>query len=310
MEMAKIEPKRVFRELFPSDDLGGFKELSAHFMGKHDLAKQFIQPGEPWRFVVDTNQIIRQLLWATSTRRQADARTDLAEVVDSGLIRVYAPEQLREEVESKIPILSAEKGISEDSLRREWLAIQDKLIFEQVAGRKHKRGVRDPKDWPFVKLARNVRALGILTHDLDIPAMGAKLIPTKTLTKMRDYARATTVAVGSLVTVIFWAIIIGTLLAPIWFALRWVCKKLGPIGVFLVIVTVGLFIYFNDRLRGWLWGKMKALGGSVREGWTAVKPEVIATLDELAIQRSESRRLRAELEEELDLAPPRSLQAP
>lgn len=308
--MKKVEPKQVFRELFPSDDLGGFIYLSAHFMGKYDLAKQFIQPGEPWRFVVDSNQIIRQLLWATSTRRQTDARTDLAEVIDSGLIRVYAPEQLSEEVESKIPILAVEKDIPEDSLRQEWLAIRSKLTFESVAGRKHKRGVRDPKDWPFVKLARRVGAIGILTHDLDIPAMGAKLIPTKTLTKMRDYARATTVAVGSLVTLFFWAIIIGTLLAPIWFALRWIFKKLGPVGIFLLVVTVGLFIYFNDRIRAWLWGKMKAAGVAAREGWMQAKPQVIATIEELAFQRSESRRLRSEIEGELELTPPHPVQAP
>lgn len=291
----------TLQKLFRSDDFLGVKELSAQFMGKHDPARKFIHVKEPLPVVVDSSQIIHQILWAAKKRRQADARTDLAEVVDSGLIKAYVPEQLRDEVETKIPVLAVEKKIPEEALRLEWVTIQKSLTFVPIAGRKHKRGVRDVKDWPFVKLAKRIDAIGILTHDLDIPAMGATLIPTKTLRKMRDYTRATSVAVGTFVALIIWGILICTLLAPLWDGLVWVCKKVGWVWIVLAVIVLGLIIYFNDRLRNWLTDKFRRAGASIGDGWNSAKPHVNAILDDFAVNRMESRRLWPEIEEELGL---------
>lgn len=297
----------TLQRLFRSDDLFGYRQLCLRFTGRQDLGKKLARVPDPITVVVDTSQVVHQILWAVRRKRQPEARTDLAEVVDSRLIRAYAPEQLREEIEAKIPLLAADKILPEDALWREWRELEKSLVFERVRNYPVPKNTRDPKDLPFVRLAKRLRAVGILTHDRDIPAMGGRTIKTKTLTKLRDYARAKSAAVGSLVSMVFWGFLVLTLIRPLVTFLakgiKCLFERLGWPGIIALLVICGVILYASKGLREWIKSKWRLLTQFGREGWDRIQPHVIAVVDDYAQEELRARSLWKEISGELRLPP-------
>ena len=220
------------------------KLLNLSFGRKHAALCANIIPSA-LTVVVDSNQVIREIFWRAGTRRNPDARTDFSELLDAGMIQVYAPKKLCEEVESKIPKLAAKNGIPEDKLWREWENIRARLTIKSVHARRQSRGIRDKNDLPFVDLAAKLEA-GILTHDKDIPAMGGKLFPMETLKTLRDYTRAKSAQLGSLVmlTVVFMLFALALNVA-----FRCAVKnKFAFYAVLFVVVAFAWYLY-SDEIR-------------------------------------------------------------
>jgi len=174
---------------FPSDNLRPVYELCAKYPSLSELLG--LRP--QIRFVIDTNIVLDELLFVTTKRRKAFARTALREVLDSGVAVTIAPTKMHEEVNRHIPRLARERSVPEERFRQAWVELQAQIEFRDVRDVKEGlpgRNVRDPDDLPFVILYLSSGVDAVLTRDLDIPAMGAKALGPEALVPVRDYARA------------------------------------------------------------------------------------------------------------------------
>lgn len=189
--------------------------------------------------VVDTNRVLSDLLWITKVRKNPEARPDLIEVADSTVGILYAPKALRSEVKKYIPWLAKEKGVSISALLAAWTDYQKRITFRPNGPLKKAVSVRDPKDLPFINVANSVQAVGIISADHDIPAMGGRVISLGTIRKLRDYARA---KVFEVQTLMFRAFLVIFLVACL-YAIGKFLKKLGWFWVGVVLIVFALVLW-------------------------------------------------------------------
>ena len=170
---------------------------------------------KPFEFVTDSNAAIREVLFTSKYRRNESARTDLRESVESGVVRIIAPIELRIEMDRHIPNLALEKGIAEAKLRQEWQELQTYIEFREVVECElPSLMVADPEDLPFVSLYLRSNADAVLTYDKHISMMGAQAVKPDAIRFARDYARSkapeVTLRVGG---VLIGGVAIGSLIA-------------------------------------------------------------------------------------------------
>jgi predicted nucleic acid-binding protein len=141
--------------------------------------------------VLDTNAVFQELIFVTTSRRNATARSALREVLDSGVVVTIAPTKMHDEVKRHIPRLAQLRRVSEDKLRMAWIELQAKIEFREVAESAISGSrVADPYDLPFVRLYWTSGADAVLTSDKDISLMGAKTVRPEAMVQVRDYARS------------------------------------------------------------------------------------------------------------------------
>lgn len=161
-----------------------FKSMNVVFAG----AMQF-------RLVVDTNVVLRDIMWLVAKRTNKTAKTQLVETLDAETIDVYAPPALFEEVEEKIPLLATEKGLDVDLMHLEWGVYKMKLKLAEPDGEKVrvlKNGI-DPDDAEFIALAQTIAAHGVISNDKHIGLMGGNKISITCIAHLRDYSRSTAI---------------------------------------------------------------------------------------------------------------------
>ncbi|WP_426336998.1 hypothetical protein ACN9MY_06225 [Pseudoduganella sp. R-31] len=145
--------------------------------------------------VIDTNAVIKELLWLTQKRRNPGARSGLMETVESETIKLYGPPQLFDEVQRKIPIVAADRNADESQMFAHWdhfkkriaLAMPDPTLTAHL-----KNGI-DPDDAEFVALQKTIGATGVLSNDAHIPLMGGTPITIDCVFLLRDYSRSTAI---------------------------------------------------------------------------------------------------------------------
>src|SRR6185437_14616280 len=79
---------------FRSDQLAEIRKLLHQING----LKELIGPLAEFRFVVDTNILLNQVLWPLKGRRNPDARTHLEEAMAAGTVKLYATPEVIAEV--------------------------------------------------------------------------------------------------------------------------------------------------------------------------------------------------------------------
>jgi predicted nucleic acid-binding protein len=149
-----------------------------------------------FHIVIDANILIRQVVWA-SKRKNPAAITHLHECIQAGTIIVYATTRVVSEVEEHLPLIAAKKGADIETYRTEWLRLKPLLLIndpDEALVAKYGEG-RDPDDAPTIALAEALKAIGILTDDNDISAMGGTIIPESFIAAARDYSRQATLNV-------------------------------------------------------------------------------------------------------------------
>jgi predicted nucleic acid-binding protein len=141
--------------------------------------------------VIDTNIVIKELLWLTRSRRNPNAKSELVEAAEADTIKLFGPPALFEEVPKKIPVVAADLAVDADIMFEHWmefkkyvqLAIPDQTFIDELQS-----GV-DPDDAPFVALEKTIDAAGILSRDSHIAKMGGSTVPLKCIFYLRDYSR-------------------------------------------------------------------------------------------------------------------------
>jgi hypothetical protein len=146
--------------------------------------------------VVDANIVNGELRWRLGSRVKPGARSSLEESLDSGLLVLVAPNQLKAEIAEHLPDIAADAGVTLAEAEEQWRQFQPKLRFYEplVDGRKTNR-VTDPNDLPYKRTSEEL-GLPIYTRDSHLSAMGASVIWTCIDTALRDHARSRSVTLG------------------------------------------------------------------------------------------------------------------
>jgi predicted nucleic acid-binding protein len=179
-------PTKIFDNI-RSDSLAHLRTSIEHFQRLNldlGLVAQF-------SLVIDTNIVIKELLWLSRSRRDPNAKSGLVEVVDANTVKLFGPPALFEEVLEKIPVVSAELAVDAQVMFEHWyefkkfiqLEVPDPSLTQELQS-----GI-DPDDAPFVALQRTIDAAGILSKDPHITAMGGHRVSLDCIFYLRDYSR-------------------------------------------------------------------------------------------------------------------------
>ncbi|MGJ8562825.1 MAG: hypothetical protein ACSHXY_04665 [Alphaproteobacteria bacterium] len=141
-----------------------------------------------YKLVIDANFIWNEVSYHLSVGEKPSTLTELSR---SGLCEFHAPTWLLEELESSVlPKLAKHHCISSRVLR----AIFDEFIRPQI---QFHLGYRPPKeiaygdnkDVPYVELAEDMGALGVISEDTDIERLLMRKIDRKEVLKFIELAR-------------------------------------------------------------------------------------------------------------------------
>lgn len=136
--------------------------------------------------IIDANIIIRDILWLARKRKNAEARTELLEVLFAETILPFAPTFLEEEIKKNLPEVALEHNLSINVLETHWETYKKRITFVDMGGADC--SYEDPKDAPYLKLQAELGYL-ILSKDTDIPRMGGRVAGTAVIARLRTYSR-------------------------------------------------------------------------------------------------------------------------
>jgi len=229
--------------------------------------------------VVDANTVRRELGFRLR-RRKEDARTDLDDVLASGIATVFAPPFLVQEVEKHLDGWAAKMKVPASRLRAEWISYKGSLTFcldAPVQTEPARRlAQRDAKDLPYVYLQTNLSAEAILTLDKDIKETGSPTADAAVVVDLRDYARDQSVVV---------TITTGSVAG-----ISLLVKALLALGRVLVRSVLGIILSLAAGTALWIlhrWEKAKAGSSAFGRAWATFKDFVRKLLR--TIMRSHSR---------------------
>ncbi|MFM0328962.1 PIN domain-containing protein [Paraburkholderia strydomiana] len=166
--------------------------------------RKFYADGAPLAFltslfqvnlILDANVVIKELIWATTKRKNPHGRSELLEVLEVETVIAWAPTFLEAEVEKYIPLV-VEKGASQEEVTAHWQRLRALITLVDVGGAAEDGAeIRDPKDVPYIRLQEKINAT-IVTDDKDISAMGGTVVPRiAVMASLRAYSRAAAVQV-------------------------------------------------------------------------------------------------------------------
>ena len=163
------------------------------FVEKSAEAASFLRISR-FRLVIDANPVVRDLYWIHKTRRDLGARSDLRELLASGLVIPYAPPDLDRDVRDQFPRLCADHGIPVDGLEQSWRDYKSiiKIVSPRDARAKSLRplAAKDYEDLPYAQLALQIGAAGIVTSDRHFQGTGIVICAPDTIKVLRTHARA------------------------------------------------------------------------------------------------------------------------
>lgn len=146
-------------------------------------------------YVLDASAVQRELRWRLHGRTNATARSDLHELIDSGVVSGFAPAFLREEIEKYLPLIASQTDVSLEAARAEWQRVQDLIRFYNPVGNGAEFALVDPKDSPYAVTAKELDADFVRTADMHFDQMGLTVAGPEVDRTLRDYARSTSVLV-------------------------------------------------------------------------------------------------------------------
>lgn len=237
-----------------------------------------IEGAASFSIVLDTNVVIGDLLWLAVKRRNPEAKTELMEIVAAGTVVVYVPPRLLREVEEKIPLIAAEKGLDAAKLFAEWESYRTQLVVKDPGEEcinAYAKGV-DPDDADFVALERAMSASGVFSKDKHIAMMGGNQLSVDTIASLRGYSRATaielTIKVNGLVMTVIGAAAIRSLFAGCQALIESLSR--APEWVKVALFIGGAFAVLHPGTREYLTRQFRVAFDGIR----GVSPHVIEEL--------------------------------
>jgi predicted nucleic acid-binding protein len=186
-----VRPERILNAR--SDDLARVQEHVA----RHPEIRPFAVRFEHLPLVIDTNRALQDVAWLAK-RKNPDARTSLQELCASGFVSLYAPDQLREEVERRLTCIAENVKVPRDRVEEAWasyVTLINVIPTEHLDIAEADSQTRDPSDLPFLAAQQAVGAHGMLSKDKDLPAMGALVVKHEVLRIAVEFARSKSMVV-------------------------------------------------------------------------------------------------------------------
>jgi hypothetical protein len=204
--------------------------------------------------IVDTNVILGLIHWHARKQKDPEARPATLELLDGGLLTLYAPSHLWNEVAEKLPEKAVEWGTSAEELRQRWEIYSPRVRCLELRGQfdPPPNAGRDPDDHAYLHLQQQHPDLPILTRDNDIAGMDGQALRPEVLLDLRDYARhravEVTLVVGGVLCMNLGCLAfkaIGEVLAKIWRAIPEPIKW----TLFGLAIAGGIYLLFNPDAR-------------------------------------------------------------
>lgn len=238
-EIFSVRSERLKELRIVVESIGGFKSL--------------LGTTAAFSLVIDTNVVLGDILWLVVERKCPAAKTQLMETIDAGTLDVYVPPKLLEEVEEKIPLIAAEKGLNVELMYAEWKVYKTRLKIAYPDDEKVKllqNGV-DPDDADFVALAQTIMASGIFSKDKHIEMMGGNRVSIECVTHLRDYSRATSVEMNIKINGVVFSYVSIAVIKSLIEGSKILIKQVAsaPGWVKVVMVMALAYIALNPRAR-------------------------------------------------------------
>jgi hypothetical protein len=146
------------------------------------------------RLVVDANRVRGELYWRLRKRLDPSHRTALHEAIVAGVVVPYTPYFLNHEIEKHYEDIARQTRTSVSDVQREWKEIKKHLAFyAPKSGPLAGEVYADVNDFPYLAAWRELDVRAIYTTDPHLEKMGAPIISVLIDTRLRDYARKSTV---------------------------------------------------------------------------------------------------------------------
>lgn len=259
-------PEQPIKSVLNSANLATLREVIATTRVLREAIGNAIQV----RVVLDTNVILRDLIYLSKRRGKVGVRTSIQELIVSQTLIPYAPSVAIHEVERNLPSIAGKRHVAVEVMQEVWVEYRKSLHFCDVKREvsEDERDARDPTDLPFIQLAKKIGAGGIATNDKDIPAMGGNSIHFDCIIQLRDYARAKqlelTIQFGGMVLMVAGV----TALIALVRVFQNIIRSIGqlPTAVKLVLVGAVVFVIAHPKSREAVAGRLKALGSGMKNG--------------------------------------------
>jgi hypothetical protein len=252
---------------FRSDDLAALRPILAEF--QHQF---FFYDLPPRLYLVpDANCILKDLDFLCR-RRLNPVRSALEEVVDAGLVRLFAPLELEEEVQRHIPTVAANGKADPAAYFAEWDRFKKKIRFF------HARDIApveiaDPNDACYLRASRIIAADAVVSDDRVVLDSTTSIKPPVIHHELRQVSRDEAVKWGVSVQGALITILTGHALE----ALATSIYRKPKIGIPIAAV-LGLLGFLYDRKAVKKTGTsfIRELFGSAGRGILAIAEDVEA----------------------------------
>ena len=223
------------------------------------------------RLVVDANRVRGELYWRLKKRRNVANRSALHEVIDAGVVILFAPEHVKWEIEKHYEDIARQTRTTIVEVKDEWAKFQHCLRFYAPKTQPSpEQFYADVDDFPYLATWMELDAQAIYTTDPHLSAMGAPVVSVLIDTHLRDYARASTVQVavgiGSSVSVVAGLEFLQAAYRLLVVLLKAI-RRLSPAAQTLLATGFAIFLAHPKGRK------------ILKDGWnTVVRSEVLLTL--------------------------------
>ncbi|BDW94342.1 hypothetical protein MACH10_00270 [Thalassospira tepidiphila] len=242
--------------------------------------------------MLDANIAIRDLLY-NKYRKPHLKQTTLEEVVKSGVVRLYAPSWLEAEMlSSTIQQVSQKYEIPQETLFSSWESYKAIIIFDARFDypKEVNSSCLDPKDAPYVQLQNAISALGILSNDRDIDALGGTRLDRELVMTIRAYARSASYSVSIKVGGVIISNISLSILRDVMLFFRDMVARMPNWMKLLLLVGV-FFVLAHPESRARLSAVIKSIGQGIGDVW----PDIQQFLTYASERVAEEQKALAEL---------------
>lgn len=211
-------------------------------------------------------------------------QTALQEIVKSGVVRLCAPSWLETEMlSSTIPQVSQKYKIPQETLFSSWETYKSIIIFDARFNQPQEvnSSCLDPKDAPYVQLQNAIFALGILSKDRDIDALGGTRLDRELVMTIRAYARSASYSVSIKVGAVVISNISLSVLGDVMLFFRDIVARMPDWMKLLLLIGV-LFVLAHPESRARLSAVIKSIGQSIGDVWPDIQQLLIYASSKIA----------------------------
>lgn len=273
----------------------GLLRTIAKFLEAHPQLKEHIGSFARFTVVVDANAVIADLVYRV--RYPERGPTALMELLNSTVLEAWAPVWLDAEVRRALPRVAKKKRLETEALLKEWSSYSTLFRWMHIADDLRladEQTVVDPKDLPYIALAAELEAVGIITNDSDIAAMGGKPLSFSFVRTSRDYARAVVVPLSLR---LFGVVVPFAVLLAVGGMLRALVLRFRALPPHIQALLVGFLVIaiLHPRSRQWLAGQVATAMHYLGSGVRSIDALIQAARQELAAKGAEAEALLREI---------------